>query len=234
MDKIVIDINDKVAWITINNPDKLNCLDMGMLQLLKSGLEKISTQNSARVLVIRGKGEKAFSTGANLKEFAGLDHDGVTHWIKYGNEVFNFLESMHIPSVAIINGYALGGGLELALSCDLRIATNYAKFSFPELKHGWLPGWGGMTRLKRLIGESRAKELIMLGEMIDADNALQMGLINRLCSVENLEEQSGQIIKNLIEVDPLVMEMAKKSLSDTYQNSNEKDGSRESEDRSIR
>lgn len=223
MDKIVLDINENIARITINNPEKMNCLDMGMLHLLKAGLQQIKDEKAIRVLIIQGKGEKAFSTGANLKEFAALDHDGVTEWIKFGHEIFDLLESMPIPTIAAINGYALGGGLELALSCDIRIATNNASFSFPELRHGWIPGWGGLNRLRRLIGESGAKELIMLGEMIGAEKALQMGLITKMCTVEKLNEQVNDVTKILVEIDPFVMEMAKTSLTGTQGSAPSKD-----------
>ena len=215
MKKIEISISNKIANIVINNPDKMNCLDMDMLAQLESELLDIKKNKSAQVVVISGAGNKAFSTGGNLKAFNKLvEFDEVNEWIVYGNEVFNLLETMPTATIAAINGYAMGGGLELALCCDLRIATSNAIFSMPELNHGWVPGWGGLSRLRRLIGESRAKELIMLGEQIDSNEAHRIGLINKICVADELERFVNDMANKLAQIDPFVMEMSKMSIMD--------------------
>lgn len=215
MEKILINIENKIANITINNPEKMNCLDMEMLELLEKGLSQIKKNKSANVIVINGAGDKAFSTGGNLKDFGKLsDFHEVSNWIKYGNEVFNLLENMPMATVASINGYTMGGGLELALSCDLRIATENSIFSMPELNHGWVPGWGGLSRLRRLIGESKAKEIIMLGEQINGVEANRIGLVNKVCTNNQLQKLAKEISSKLAKIDPFAMEMSKMSIMD--------------------
>lgn len=214
MGTIDMKIHDHVASITINNPAKMNCIDMAMLHDLNTTLQQISGNKSIRVVQIKGAGDKAFSSGGNLNEFKSLHQSGVAKWIKYGNKLFNDFESLPFPTVAIINGFALGGGFELALACDLRVATENSQFAFPELQHGWIPGWGGLTRLRRLIGESRTKQIIMLGEMIDAKTALEMGIIHKMCSEEELEKVVTPMVKHLKEIDPFLLEMTKNALMD--------------------
>ena len=215
MSKIITKTKDKIARITINFPEKMNCLDMQMLELLETALIDIKKDQSARVIIITGAGDRAFCTGGNLKEFNKLsEFHEVRKWISYGNEVFNLLENMPMATIAAINGYAMGGGLELTLSCDLRIASENAVFSMPELHHGWVPGWGGLGRLRRLIGEAKAKELIMLGDRIDAKEALQTGLINKICPEGSLQENVDEIAAKLTKIDPFVLELSKASIMD--------------------
>ena len=215
MDKIVVNNEQRISRITINFPEKMNCLDMEMLRLLEASLLEIKKNQSADVIIITGAGEKAFCTGGNLKDFNKLtEFRDVRAWISYGNEVFNLLENMPIATIAAINGYAMGGGLELALSCDLRIAAENSVFSMPELQHGWVPGWGGLSRLRRLIGEAKAKELIMLGDRIDAEEALRIGLINKLCKEEMLQDTVQETAIKLSKIDPFILEMSKTSIMD--------------------
>jgi enoyl-CoA hydratase/carnithine racemase len=215
MKKILFESKDKVGTITINNPAKMNCLDMEMLEALADVLFKIKKKPGVNVLAIQGAGDKAFSTGGNLKAFGELkEFNEVKDWIKYGNEVFNILDDMPIATIASIQGYAMGGGLELALACDLRFATENSIFAMPELNHGWVPGWGGLSRLRRLVGEAKAKEIIMLGERISADDALKFGLVNKVCQSGKLNELVEQIGQKLSKIDPFVMEMSKNALMD--------------------
>jgi enoyl-CoA hydratase/carnithine racemase len=215
MEKVLLDIQNQIATITINNPEKMNCLDMEMLALIEKNLMEIKRSKSAKVIVMKGAGDKAFSTGGNLKDFGKLtEFHEVKDWIKYGNEVFNLLANMPVATVASINGYTMGGGLELALSCDLRIAAEDAVFSMPELNHGWVPGWGGLTRLRRLIGEARAKEVIMLGEQIDGKEAHRIGLVHKICNKNTLVKMTDDIARRLAKIDPFVMEMSKMAIMD--------------------
>lgn len=191
-EKIICEYKNNVALITLNNPSKLNCMGFQMLNELNDSIAKIERDDTIKVMVIKGAGERAFSTGADLKEFQKLPEEKKALWIEFGNEVFNRIENLKKPTIAFINGYAIGGGLELAISCDFRIGTKSAVMSSPELQHGWLPGWGGMTRLRRLIGEARAKEVIFLSEKINAVNALNMGLLSKI------ENEKNEVLNNLI------------------------------------
>ena len=213
--KIRMEIRDGAAYITINNPDKLNCLDTGMLEGIMNALDKIAADPAVRVLLFQGAGDRAFSTGANLKEFDKLDKPGIAGWIRKGHRVFNAIESMSKPSVAVINGYAMGGGLELALACDIRIAEENAQFSCPELKHGWIPGWGALSRLRRLIGESNAKKIILLGAQIDVASAMSTGLVHKVFKKENLRKEIEGITDHFKNTDPFVIEMAKNALGES-------------------
>jgi enoyl-CoA hydratase/carnithine racemase len=215
MEKILFESKDKVGKVTINNPTKMNCLDMEMLEAVASVLLDIKKSRSINVLVVQGAGDKAFSTGGNLNAFGKLkEFHEVKDWIKYGNEVFNLLDDMPIATIASIQGYAMGGGLELALACDLRTATENAVFSMPELNHGWVPGWGGLSRLRRLLGEAKAKEMIMLGEHLSANDALQFGLVNKVCKTNDMEKVIDDTALKLSKIDPFVMEMSKNALMD--------------------
>lgn len=212
--KIILEVNGKVGQITLNNPEKLNCLGFEMLEALDHALLEAASLQELRVLLIKGAGDRAFSTGADLKEFASLTRDQSDRWIRYGNEVFNALETLSIPTVAFIGGYALGGGLELALCCDFRLGTESTIFSSPELQHGWLPGWGGMTRLRRLIGEARAKEVVMLNQKIPAADALRMGLLSRVLTQGSEEEELGAFLEHLASLKPATFSLAKRALMD--------------------
>ena len=191
-EKIICEYNNNVAYITLNNPSKLNCIGFQMLNELNDSVAKVEKDDTIKVVVIKGAGERAFSTGADLKEFQTLPEEKKALWIEFGNYVFNRIENLKKPTIAFINGYAIGGGLELALSCDFRIGTKSTVISSPELQHGWLPGWGGMTRLRRLIGEARAKEVVMLCEKIPSADALSFGLLSKIDNEENI------VLNNLI------------------------------------
>jgi enoyl-CoA hydratase/carnithine racemase len=211
--KIITNLNEQVLEIILNNPAKLNCMGFQMLNELKDALEFASKEESVRVVVFKGAGERAFSTGADLKEFQTLPAEKANEWIEFGNQVFNTIEDFKKPTIAFINGYAMGGGLELALACDFRVGTETAVFASPELRHGWLPGWGGMTRLRHLTGEVRAKEIVMLCGKITAAEALKIGLLNKIDTSEN--GALNNMISQLRNLDPKLFELAKSSLADT-------------------
>jgi enoyl-CoA hydratase/carnithine racemase len=211
-EKIILEVQDKVGRITLNNPEKLNCMGFEMLEALDRSLSEVIVNPEVAVLLIQGAGERAFSTGADLKEFTSLTREQSERWIRYGNEVFNTLETIPIPTVALIRGYAMGGGLELALCCDFRLGTESALLASPELQHGWLPGWGGMTRLRRLIGEARAKEVVLLNQKIPARDALQMGLLTRILKDGTEDKELDAVLEHLISLKPAAFSLAKKAL----------------------
>ena len=219
------DISDNILRITLNRPEKLNCFGIPELQAIQNILEENETNPSVKAVKFSGAGKRSFSTGANLKQFKNLDRQGIAEWIKKGNDVFNYIEYYPKPTVAVIEGYALGGGLELALSCDLRIASDNSIFGNPELSHGWLPGWGGIRRLKKIVGQSRTKELIFLSKQISAEEALRIGLINQLSDSAELPAKANQLFENLIKVEPEIFAMAKAAISDPeYANSSTSSG----------
>ncbi len=212
--KILYRKTGKVSEIILNNPQKLNCMGFDMLRGLEEAVEKVRRDTGPGAMLIRGSGDRAFSTGADLKEFGALTDEQAVLWIELGNRVFNEIEHLPIPTVAVIRGYAMGGGLELALACDFRLGTPEAVLSSPELQHGWLPGWGGMTRLRRLVGEARAREVVMLGERIDAASALRLGLLTRVLGAETGEKELRSFLEHLTGLDPLAFRLAKQALMD--------------------
>jgi enoyl-CoA hydratase/carnithine racemase len=203
-----------VAEVILNNPAKLNCMGFEMLTSLSETLDDIISNPEIRVLLIKGAGDRAFSTGADLKEFRSLDSAESAHWIEYGNQLFNRIEDLPLPTVAYIHGYAMGGGLELALACDFRIGTTKGVISSPELQHGWLPGWGGMARLRRIIGEARAKEVVMLNQPMDAEQSYNLGLLTRVLDEKSEEEELSAFLGHLAQLNPSSFRLAKKALMD--------------------
>lgn len=211
---LLSDISDKILSITLNRPEKHNCFGIPELNEMKNTLKENESNNMVKAVVFRGAGERSFSTGADLKQFTHLDKHGTTHWIKKGHEVFNYIEHYPKPTVAVIQGYALGGGLELALSCDLRIASEDAVFGNPELSHGWLPGWGGIHRLKKIAGPSKTKEIIFLANQFSAEEAHRIGLIHQMCQTDQLDEKVHQLFEKLLNIEPDLFSMAKAAISD--------------------
>ena len=213
-DQVLCDTENHVCTITLNRPEIMNAIGMDILRGIDAAIADVENNAGVKAVVIRGEGEKAFSAGGNLKEFRSLGDDTLREWIKYGNQVFNRLESLEKPTLAVIQGYALGGGLELALACDFRIASTDAVFASRELAHGWIPGWGGMTRLRRLIGEPRAKEVVFLGQDITGEGAARMGLVAKAVPPAELEKAAADIIETLASIDPSAFRMAKAALQD--------------------
>lgn len=176
---VMLDMDDTFATVRLNRPEVLNALSFDVLRELSDAFDAVS-RSRARALVIAGTGDKAFCAGADIRELMapGLiaQRDGAT----FGQATFSKLERLGIPSVAVINGYAFGGGLELAMACTFRIATPNAKMGLPEIKLGLIPGYGGTQRLPRLVGEAKALELILSGKSVDAAEAERIGLVNRV------------------------------------------------------
>lgn len=208
--QIIYELKESVGYITLNNPSKMNCMGLDMLYDLHETIDQIEKDSEVMVLVFQGAGDRAFSTGANLKEFGALSEEGLKEWIVLGNEIFNKIQKLNKPTIAFINGYALGGGLELALACDFRIGTETTIIGSPELEHGWLPGWGGIARLKQLVGEVFAKEILMLNQKMNAQEALRFGLLNRIDNEHKV--QLTFFINHLKKLKPKIFELAKETL----------------------
>jgi enoyl-CoA hydratase len=182
---ISLTYQDEFAILTIDRPAALNALNAALIKEIDQCLDDVTT-SSARALIITGAGEKAFCAGADIIEL--IDKTAYQHKLamEYGQQVFSRLNHLPIPTIALIQGYAFGGGLELALACTFRVATANAKVGLPEIKLGLIPGYGGTQRLPRLIGESRALELMLTGRTVKADEGVQLGLFNRLVDTDGL------------------------------------------------
>jgi enoyl-CoA hydratase len=198
---LLIEKQDRIAWININRPTKLNALNGEVLEELHAAFSAIKADEEVRVVVLTGSGEKAFVAGADIAEFAQFDVTEGESLAKKGQDlVFDFIANMTKPVIAAVNGFALGGGLELALSCHIRIASTNARMGLPETSLGVIPGYGGTQRLAQLIGRGRATELILTCRMMGAEEALHTGLVSRVVPQEELlataAEMGGKIMNN--------------------------------------
>ena len=184
---VLLDVNAGVATLTINQPKALNALSSAVLADISAAVDVVAADKSARVLVIKGAGDKAFVAGANIKEMSELSPAEGEAFSKAGNDTFSKIANLDIPSIAAVNGFALGGGSELALAADIRIGSTTARLGQPEVGLGIIPGFGGTQRLSRIVGIAKAKELIYTARIVKADEALNMGLLNQVVEVEELE-----------------------------------------------
>ena len=175
---IDVALEDAVALVTVDRQDAMNALDVATLTELRNRLGELAGDESVRAVILSGAGEKAFVAGADIKYMSALDVDAAKAWGALGHEAGRLLETMPKPTIAAINGFALGGGCELALACDIRYAATTAKLGQPEVNLGIIPGWGGTQRLARVCGVGVAKELIFTGRLVAADEALRIGLVN--------------------------------------------------------
>jgi len=187
MENILIEKQDNIAVITINRPTKLNALNKATIQELHDGFKALNEDKSVKAIIITGSGEKAFVAGADISEFAGFSVDDGGKLAAKGQELlFDFVQNLSTPVIAAVNGFALGGGLELAMACHFRTASTNAKMGLPEVTLGVIPGYGGTQRLTQLVGKGRAMELIMTAGMLDAETAKTYGLVNHVVPQEEL------------------------------------------------
>lgn len=208
---ISVEKRDKVAVITINRPDKLNALNKTVHAEGVAALDELRKDDSVRVVVITGAGEKSFVAGADISEFAG--QTPVTQRNLFHEKTFfNSIDVFPKPVIAMINGFCLGGGCELALACDIRVASENARFGQPEINLGIMPGGGGTQRLTRLIGEGRAMEIILTGDMIDAPTALQFGLVNHVYPLAELEAETMKLAGKIAEKAPIALQLSKEAV----------------------
>jgi enoyl-CoA hydratase len=195
-----------ICTITINRPDKLNALNATVIKELGEALDEVISSPDIKAAIITGSGEKSFVAGADISEFIGLNQEEGEALSRVGNEsVFNKIENASKPLVAAVNGFALGGGCELSMACHFRTASDRAKFGQPEVNLGLIPGYGGTQRLPRLIGPGKAMELLMTGDMIGADEAKALGLVNHVFSAEELLPSTIALVSKIITKAPLAI-----------------------------
>lgn len=194
-----------ILTVTINRPDKMNALNKNVMSDLDSVLDFIESSADVKAVILTGAGEKAFVAGADISEFVGLTHEEGKAMAKRGQDIFHRIENANIPIVAAVNGFALGGGCELAMACHFRVASDNAKFGQPEVTLGLIPGYGGTQRLVQLIGKGRALELLMSGNMIDASIALEYGLVNHVVPQDDLLPKAKMILEQIITKAPLAV-----------------------------
>lgn len=209
---IKLEINDKIGVLTLNRPEALNALNRETLSEIKEIAQKISKMNfdEIRVLILTGSGAKAFVAGADIKEISELSSEAAQIFSRLGQEAFSALENLQIPVIAAVNGFALGGGLELAMACDFIYASENAKFGLPEVTLGLIPGFGGTVRLARYVGPQKAKELIYTGNMLSANEAREIGLVNKVLSNEDLMVEVLKMAKTISLRGPVAVSVAKK------------------------
>jgi len=191
---ILTSLDNNIFTITINRPDKLNALNKQVFTDLDHAIDEVYTNNDIRSAIITGAGTKAFVAGADITEFAGLDKEAAMALAKRGQDVFFKIENSKKPVVAAVNGFALGGGCELAMACHFRLCSENAKFGQPEVNLGLIPGYGGTQRLTQLIGKGKSMELQMTAHLMDANEALQCGLVNHVTTAESLLERTRDIL----------------------------------------
>ncbi|HEX2168315.1 MAG TPA: enoyl-CoA hydratase-related protein, partial [Longimicrobiales bacterium] len=199
---------DGLAIITVNRPDKLNALNADTVRQLDTALREARADDGVRVIILTGAGEKAFVAGADIAELSRMGPIEGVRISREGQATFRMMESMPKPVIGAINGFALGGGLELALACHIRVASARAKFGLPEVKLGIIPGYGGTVRLPRLVGRGRALELMLTGEMIDADEAYRIGLVNRVTEPSALMDTARDLARKMIANGPVAIALA--------------------------
>ncbi|MCI0337645.1 MAG: enoyl-CoA hydratase-related protein [Acidobacteria bacterium] len=207
-ENILLERRGRIALITVNRPEKLNALNIKTRLELSEALDELRNDLEIRVVVITGAGEKSFVAGADINEFAGRTAIQQRSVMK-ARSVLTAAEDFPKPLIAMINGFCLGGGCELALSCDIRIASDKAKFGQPEINLGIIPGGGGTQRLTRLIGEGKAMQMVLTGEMIDAHEAYRLGLVNEVYPHTELESKTMDLAARIAEKSPVALAMAK-------------------------
>ena len=210
---ILEDRQDRVAVLTLNRPEVMNSFNFPMLRALKERVEALHFDPEVRVVIIAGAGQKAFCAGADLKERASMSEAQVREFIFTIRNLFTFIEYLIKPVIAAVNGIALGGGTELALACDIRIASATASLGLTETRLAIIPGAGGTQRLPRLIGRGKAKELIFTGRRVDAQEALQIGLVNKVCEPEALLAECRAMAGMICAAGPIAIQQAKYAIN---------------------
>lgn len=205
---VLTEVKEGILYLTINREDKMNALNFATLEELKAIFDEVADSKSIKAVIITGAGERSFVAGADIKEIAELNEVNARKFAENGQEIFNTIENLHKPVIAVNNGFTLGGGCELAMACHMRIASANAKFGQPEVNLGIIPGYGGTQRLTILIGRGKANELMMTGDMIDANEALALGLVNHVLPTKaDAMAKAEEIVEKIMSKAPLAIGM---------------------------
>ena len=206
---VLLEVKNRIGYITINRPEALNALSSQVLADLNEVLDQVENSEDIRVVIVTGSGEKAFVAGADIKEMDLMSPIQAFEYMTFANNTFTRLSDLRQPTIAVLNGYALGGGMELALSTDIRIGYEKTVVGFPEVGLGIIPGFAGTQRMSRLIGTSRTKELIFTARTVKGQEAYELGILNKLVSVEELLSSAEELAAAMIKNAPLALEKAK-------------------------
>lgn len=210
-------LDSQILTITVSRPEALNALNIELLEELKSTFDKLLDDKSVRGVIITGEGEKAFVAGADIKELTNLSKEQAHSLSRKGHAIFKSIENCHVPVIAAINGFALGGGCELAMACHMRVATENAKLGQPEVNLGIIPGYGGTQRLAQLVGRGKAFELLLTGDMISAEDAKTLGLVNHVVKTKTeLLELAKKILDKTIKKGPLAIRYTIEAVNKGY------------------
>src|SRR5690554_3543391 len=215
---ILVEKNQAIATITINRPSKLNALNKATIEELHQAFKNCEDDKEIRAIIITGSGEKAFVAGADISEFASFNTSQGSELARKGQELlFDFVERLGTPVIAAVNGFALGGGLELAMASHIRVASDNAKMGLPEVTLGVIPGYGGTQRLHQLVGKGRANEMIMTAQMIDAETALSYGLVNHVTAQSELLQKAEEIAQKIAKNSPSAISKAIEAVNANFE-----------------
>ena len=212
-ESIIVKKEGAIAWLTLNRPHRLNTLTTDMIDEMQSALNGFEADKEVRCIIITGAGDKAFSAGADVTAFTGVTPSMAAEASGKGQALFTRLERIGKPVIACMNGYALGGGLEMALACDFRIASENVEVGQPELNLGLIPGWGGTQRLVRIVGLAKAKQMIMFADRMSAEEAAKIGLITKVVARAKLVEETLAFANKLADGAPVALRLAKEALN---------------------
>ena len=207
-ENIVVEKKDQIGILKVNRPEKLNAVNIETILEIESAIQEFNQDKEVLVVIITGEG-KSFVSGSDISRLAQMDSLQAREYSRIGQRVLSFIENMEKPVIAAVNGYALGSGCELCMACDIRVASEKAKFGQPEVKLGLIPGHAGTQRLARLVGIGKAKELIFTGNLISAQQALNIGLVNKVVVPESLMDEAMALAKKIIEAGPTAVRLAK-------------------------
>lgn len=210
---VIFEKDNNIGIISMNRPQALNALNHETLSDLKTACHTLGEDPEVGVIIITGMGEKAFVAGADIKEMKDMTPMEARKFMHFGQSVFSAIDNLPKPTIAAVNGYALGGGCELALACDMILASDKAKFGLPEVTLGIHPGFGGTQRLPRLVGSAKAKELIFTGDMIDANEALRIGLVNKVVSQEELMGEAKTLAQKILKNGQIAIRLVKSAIN---------------------
>jgi len=217
-ENILLQTEEKISIITINRPESLNALNAKTIQEISNALDLLNSDSSCRAIILTGSGEKSFVAGADIKEFSDFGQEKAEELARNGhNSLFNKIETLSKPVIAAVNGFALGGGLELAMACHIRYASENAKLGLPEVTLGLIPGYGGTQRLPKLVGKGLANEIIFSAKMIPSQRAKEIGLVNEVFPIEELLTKTKELAKTIANNSPMAISKAIQAvnLSDT-------------------